>query len=36
MLNTELVTADELELYYAHLERTLIDIGFLDPEQRAT
>ena len=31
-LNTELVTADELELYYAHLERTLIDIGFLDPE----
>lgn len=33
MLNTELVTADELELYYAHLERTLIDIGFLDPEK---
>lgn len=26
-------TADELELYYAHLERTLIDIGFLDPEK---
>lgn len=27
------VTADEMEQYYAHLERTLIDIGFLIPER---
>jgi TrmH family RNA methyltransferase len=25
------VTADELELFYAHLESTLVEIGFLDP-----
>lgn len=27
------VTADELEQYYAHLEQTLIEIGFLVPER---
>lgn len=32
MLNSLPVTADELERYYAHLEQTLIDIGFLDPQ----
>jgi TrmH family RNA methyltransferase len=26
------VSADEMELFYAHLEQALIDIGFLDPE----
>ncbi|MBM7059979.1 tRNA (cytosine(32)/uridine(32)-2'-O)-methyltransferase TrmJ [Pseudomonas sp. UL073] len=29
----EEVTADELELFYVHLESTLIEIGFLDPER---
>ncbi|MNP18242.1 tRNA (cytidine/uridine-2'-O-)-methyltransferase TrmJ [compost metagenome] len=33
MLNSQPATADELELYYEHLERTLVDIGFLDPEK---
>ena len=33
MLNAQPVTADELEQYYGHLERTLIDIGFLDPQK---
>ncbi|MNM93804.1 tRNA (cytidine/uridine-2'-O-)-methyltransferase TrmJ [compost metagenome] len=33
MLNSMPVTADELERFYAHLERTLVDIGFLDPEK---
>lgn len=32
MLNTQLVTSDELEKFYGHLENTLVDIGFLDPE----
>lgn len=31
-LNAELVTADELEKYYGHLESTLVGIGFLDPQ----
>ncbi len=31
MLNAQLATADELERYYEHLERTLVEIGFLDP-----
>ncbi len=31
MLNTQLVTTDELELFYQHLETTLVSIGFLDP-----
>lgn len=33
MLNAQPVTADELERYYGHLEQTLIDIGFLDPQK---
>ncbi|WAJ36552.1 tRNA (cytosine(32)/uridine(32)-2'-O)-methyltransferase TrmJ [Pseudomonas sp. GOM7] len=33
MLNTQLATADELESFYGHLERTLVTIGFLDPEK---
>ncbi len=33
MLNAQPVTADELEHYYGHLERTLVDIGFLDPQK---
>lgn len=33
MLNTEPATADELELFYAHLEQTLVQIGFLNPEK---
>jgi tRNA (cytidine32/uridine32-2'-O)-methyltransferase len=33
MLNTQLVTVEELELFYRHLEETLIDIRFLDPEK---
>lgn len=33
MLNAELATADELERYYDHLQQTLVDIGFLDPEK---
>ncbi|HLD65693.1 MAG TPA: tRNA (cytosine(32)/uridine(32)-2'-O)-methyltransferase TrmJ [Pseudomonas sp.] len=28
----QLVTMDELELFYGHLESTLVEIGFLDPE----
>lgn len=31
-LNAQLVTADELEKFYGHLESTLVDIGFLDPQ----
>lgn len=31
MLNAQLVTADELESFYAHLEQALVEIGFLDP-----
>ena len=33
MLNSQLVTADELEHYYGHLEQTLVEIGFLDPQK---
>lgn len=33
MLDAQPVTADELEHYYGHLEQTLIDIGFLDPQK---
>lgn len=33
MLDAVPVTADELERYYAHLEETLVQIGFLDPEK---
>ncbi|MFC3609103.1 tRNA (cytosine(32)/uridine(32)-2'-O)-methyltransferase TrmJ [Stutzerimonas tarimensis] len=33
MLGTQPATMDEMELYYAHLEQTLVDIGFLDPEK---
>ncbi|MBA1274369.1 tRNA (cytosine(32)/uridine(32)-2'-O)-methyltransferase TrmJ [Stutzerimonas azotifigens] len=33
ILDTKLVTSDELELYYGHLEQTLVEIGFLDPEK---
>ncbi|UVE16804.1 tRNA (cytosine(32)/uridine(32)-2'-O)-methyltransferase TrmJ [Pseudomonas sp. LS44] len=29
----QVATADELEMFYGHLERTLVDIGFLDPER---
>ncbi|MEG0862701.1 MAG: tRNA (cytosine(32)/uridine(32)-2'-O)-methyltransferase TrmJ [Pseudomonas sp.] len=29
----ELATMDEMELFYEHLEKTLVDIGFLDPEK---
>ena len=28
---SERVTMDEMELFYGHLEKTLVDIGFLDP-----
>ena len=28
---SELATMDEMELFYDHLEKTLVDIGFLDP-----
>ncbi|MBU0565131.1 MAG: tRNA (cytosine(32)/uridine(32)-2'-O)-methyltransferase TrmJ [Gammaproteobacteria bacterium] len=31
MLDAQPVTVDELENYFGHLERTLVDIGFLDP-----
>ena len=31
--NGELATLDEMELFYGHLEKTLVDIGFLDPEK---
>lgn len=33
MLDAVPVTADELELYYRHLEETLVAIDFLDPEK---
>lgn len=33
MLNSQLVTVEELEAYFRHLEQTLIAIGFLDPEK---
>ncbi|MDH4570864.1 tRNA (cytosine(32)/uridine(32)-2'-O)-methyltransferase TrmJ [Pseudomonas sp. BN414] len=33
MLNAQPVTVDELERYYEHLESTLVEIGFLDPEK---
>jgi TrmH family RNA methyltransferase len=33
MLNAMPVTVDELERYYEHLEGTLVEIGFLDPEK---
>ncbi len=33
ILNAQPVTMDELELFYGHLESTLIEIGFLDPEK---
>lgn len=29
----ELATLDEMERFYDHLEKTLVDIGFLDPEK---
>lgn len=29
----ELATLDEMELFYEHLEKTLVDISFLDPEK---
>ena len=28
---SELATMDEMELFYDHLEKTLVGIGFLDP-----
>lgn len=31
--NAELATMDEMEGFYAHLETTLVAIGFLDPEK---
>ncbi len=31
-LDVQQVTADELELFYGHLEKTLVEIGFLDPQ----
>lgn len=33
MLDTQPVTVDELEHYFGHLEQTLIEIGFLDPQK---
>ncbi|MNN54847.1 tRNA (cytidine/uridine-2'-O-)-methyltransferase TrmJ [compost metagenome] len=33
MLDSVPVTSDDLELYYGHLEQTLVEIGFLDPEK---
>lgn len=33
MLDAQPVTADELEHYFGHLEQTLVDIGFLDPQK---
>ncbi|MBT8768201.1 tRNA (cytosine(32)/uridine(32)-2'-O)-methyltransferase TrmJ [Metapseudomonas boanensis] len=33
MLNAMPVTMDELELFYGHLQSTLVEIGFLDPEK---
>ncbi|MGH8434833.1 MAG: tRNA (cytosine(32)/uridine(32)-2'-O)-methyltransferase TrmJ [Pseudomonas sp.] len=29
----QLATMDEMELFYGHLESTLVDIGFLDPQK---
>ncbi|MBJ9976237.1 tRNA (cytosine(32)/uridine(32)-2'-O)-methyltransferase TrmJ [Pseudomonas sp. S75] len=29
----ELATMDDMELFYEHLEKTLVDIGFLDPHK---
>ncbi|QXI37680.1 tRNA (cytosine(32)/uridine(32)-2'-O)-methyltransferase TrmJ [Pseudomonas xantholysinigenes] len=31
--SNEPATMDEMELFYEHLEKTLVDIGFLDPEK---
>jgi TrmH family RNA methyltransferase len=31
MLNSELCTVEEMELFYEHLERALVEIKFLDP-----
>ncbi|QLF95099.1 tRNA (cytosine(32)/uridine(32)-2'-O)-methyltransferase TrmJ [Pseudomonas sp. ABC1] len=31
--DAERVTSDELERYFGHLEETLVDIGFLDPQR---
>jgi len=31
--STELATMDEMEKFYEHLEATLVNIGFLDPEK---
>lgn len=33
ILDTKPVTMDELERYFRHLEETLVEIGFLDPEK---
>lgn len=33
MLNVQPATLDEMELFYGHLESTLEEIGFLDPER---
>lgn len=33
MLNSQLATADEMESFYEHLERSLVAIGFLDPQK---
>lgn len=31
--NSDLATMDEMELFYDHLEKTMVEIGFLDPEK---
>ncbi len=31
--NVQPVTVDELERFFGHLEQTLVDIAFLDPER---
>jgi tRNA (cytidine32/uridine32-2'-O)-methyltransferase len=33
MLNAQPATIDEMELFYGHLESTLVEIGFLDPQK---
>lgn len=33
ILDTRPVTMDELERYFEHLEQTLVEIGFLDPQK---
>lgn len=33
MLNAQSATMDEMELFYGHLESTLVEIGFLDPQK---